>query len=530
MLPSPADVEPRGLLGQRLSLCRERQLLTKDEEALLAGFERRPGSHPWIGEHVGKWLDAASSELVRTGDARLREKLDRVARRLRATQEADGYLGTYLRDQRWTEWDVWVHKYGLIGLLAHHAATGDAASLDAARKIGGLLRATFGGGGLDLMSARVSTHAGMAAGSVLVGICRLVRATGDRGFLDFAKQIAARFETAGGPQLATSLQAGRGVHETANAKAYEMLSCLTGLVDLARLTNEPRDGEPALRAFDDVVARQLYVTGGLSFEEFFRAPGTLPSVGDVSETCALVSWMQLCAELFRFTGERRFLVPLERALWNHLLAAQREDGAAFCYFTPLAGPRHHREDVNCCGSSGPRGLSLAPQLFFAVKEGDAPRSTPRVQVNLLGDAVLRTKVGGAAVEVAMATRYPTIGSDTSKWSVAIDAKCAAAIELEVAVPTWAPRATLRSGDIIKSATAGETIVAPLTAGSATTFELALEGVALKRIEGHGREAGRVAFEHGPFVLARPRGGGALVPFCTTSDPARPLEVWQEATA
>jgi DUF1680 family protein len=362
--------------------------------------------------------------------------------------------------------------------------------------------------------------------------------------LDFARQIAARFEAAGGPQLATSLRTGRGVHETANAKAYEMLSCLAGLVDLARLTGEARDDEsalravePALLAFDDVVARQLYVTGGLSFEEFFRAPGTAPSVGDVSETCALVSWMQLCAGLFEFTGERRFLEPFERALWNHLLAAQRDDGAAFGYFTPLAGPRHCRDDVHCCGSSGPRGLALAPQLLFSVqesvKESDAKRSTPRVEVNLLCDARLRTRVGGGAVEVALATRFPKAGVDGAKWSVAIEAKSGGAVELAVAVPSWAPRATLRGATIVGGATSaksGASIVASLAANGTASFELDLEGVAVRRVEGHGRESGRVAFEHGPFVLARPHGGGELVPFHGTSDPADPLAVWQEATA
>ena len=36
-----------------------------------------------------------------------------------AAQLPDGYLGTYPNDKRWTAWDVWVHKYDLIGLLRH---------------------------------------------------------------------------------------------------------------------------------------------------------------------------------------------------------------------------------------------------------------------------------------------------------------------------------------------------------------------------------------------------------------------------
>jgi hypothetical protein len=534
MSPSPADVEPRGLLGLHLARCRERQLLLKDEEALLAGFEKRPGSHPWIGEHVGKWLDAAATELLRTRDERLKVKLDRVAQRLRATQESDGYLGTYRREQRWTEWDVWVHKYVVIGLLAHHEATGDSKSLEAARRIGELLRKTFpldgSTSGLDPMSPRVSTHLGMAAGSVLVAVCRLVRATGDEKLLEFGWRLARRFEEKGGPLLLTSLRTGRGVHETANAKAYEMLSCLCGLVDLAELLGAAQLREPAIHAFDDVVAGQLYVTGGLSFEEYFRAPGTMPSTGEVAETCAVVTWMQLCAALFDATGERRFLEPFERALWNDLLAAQREDGSAFGYFTPLAGPRRWRDDLNCCDSSGPRGLSLAPQRIFSLHGNEAPRSVPRVTIQLLADARLRTKLAGADVDVSMATNLFAPGHEEAAWTVAIEAKTSGPIALAIAIPRWAAGATLQDSSAPQHASAGETIVVSLPAGRTWRFELALDGVALKRIEGHGRESGRVAFEHGPFVLARPRDGGELVPFLATasSDPGRTFEVWQEA--
>lgn len=533
MAPSPADVEPRGLLGLRLARCRERQLLLKDEEALLAGFERRPGSHLWIGEHVGKWLDAAATEFTRTRDPRLREKLDRVARRLCATQESDGWLGTYLREQRWTEWDVWVHKYVLIGLLAHHGATGETKSLDAARRIGELLRKTFpldgSKDGLDPMSPRVSTHRGMAAGSVLVAICRLVRATRDERLLEFAWRLARRFEAEGGPRLMTSLLASRGVHETANAKAYEMLSCLCGLVDLAELLGAAQLREPAIRAFDDVVAHQLYVTGGLSFEEYFRAPGTAPSTGDVAETCAVVTWMQLCASLFEATGEPRFLDPFERALWNDLLGAQREDGSAFGYFTPLAGPRRWRDDLNCCDSSGPRGLALAPQRIFSLQGNEATRSLPRVTINLLADARLRSTISGADVDVSISTSFPAPGDESAAWTAAIEAKCSEATTLAIAIPGWAAGATLHESEAPRRASAGETIVVSLPAGRPWRFELALDGVALKRIEGHGRESGRFALEHGPFVLARPRGGGDLLPFHATSssDSERTFDVWQE---
>ncbi len=70
--------------------------------------------------------------------------MDRVASNLIAAQLPDGYLGTYTDDQRWTSWDVWVHKYDLIGLISYYQATGNKPALEASRKIGELLVRTFG--------------------------------------------------------------------------------------------------------------------------------------------------------------------------------------------------------------------------------------------------------------------------------------------------------------------------------------------------------------------------------------------------
>ena len=93
---SPAALHLEGWLGERLTANAKNRLLRVDSEPLLAGFRKKPGSHPWIGEHVGKWMHAATLAWAYTGDAALRAKLDRVAADLIACQEPDGYLGTYV--------------------------------------------------------------------------------------------------------------------------------------------------------------------------------------------------------------------------------------------------------------------------------------------------------------------------------------------------------------------------------------------------------------------------------------------------
>src|SRR5207302_4638545 len=179
---SPSEAHLRGYLGQRVLNSEKNRLLEVDEDEMLAGFRNRPGRQAWIGEHVGKWLHAATLAWSYTGDPALKAKLDRMAAELIETQEPDGYLGTYVPGQRFglypgADWDVWVHKYDLVGLLTYYRFTGNAAALEGTRKVGDLLLNTFGPGKKSILSA--GTHVGMAATSVLEPVVLLYRTTGD---------------------------------------------------------------------------------------------------------------------------------------------------------------------------------------------------------------------------------------------------------------------------------------------------------------------------------------------------------------
>ena len=115
-----------GMLGARYEVNAKNRMLTIDENELLDAFERRNVFHQdWQGEHIGKYLHAATQIWASTKDPALKAKIDRLAARLMRTQEPDGYLGTYQPDHRWTSWDVWVHKYDLLGLLTYYQYTGN---------------------------------------------------------------------------------------------------------------------------------------------------------------------------------------------------------------------------------------------------------------------------------------------------------------------------------------------------------------------------------------------------------------------
>src|SRR5262249_8535004 len=265
----PRAVQIRGFLGERCKKNERARLLTKNEEELLSGFQNRPGKQAWVGEHVGKWLHAATLAWAYTKSEALRAKLDRVASALIAAQQSDGYLGTYVNDSHWgmsrdQKWDVWVHKYDLLGLITYHTYTGNQPALESAKKVGDLLVRTFGRVGegevkLDLNER--STHAGMASGSVLEPMVLLYRVTSNEKYLDFARYIAEHWEAEKGPKLISSLTNTKSVKQTANAKAYEMMSCLVGLCELYRTTGATRYLIPVINAWNDIVANQLLITG-----------------------------------------------------------------------------------------------------------------------------------------------------------------------------------------------------------------------------------------------------------------------------
>ena len=175
-----------------------------------------------------------------------------MAAELIACQEPDGYLGTYSPDKRFglyegADWDVWSHKYNLIGLLTYYQYTGNRLSLDCCRKMGDLLIATFPGKKSILAAG---THIGMAATSVLEPVVLLYRFTGDKRYLDFARYIVKAWDEPHGPAIAASLRAGKGVNHTANGKAYEMLSNLVGLCELARATGDRSLLEPVFKCLE----------------------------------------------------------------------------------------------------------------------------------------------------------------------------------------------------------------------------------------------------------------------------------------
>lgn len=500
----PQDVKLDGYLGQRVAANEKARLLVVNEEELLAGFRDPPGKQAWIGEHIGKFLHAATLAWANTGDEQLRAKIDRVAAELIKCQGADGYLGTYLPKDRWTSWDVWIHKYNMIGLLTHYQYTGNAASLEAARKMADLLVATFPS---KMSIIKAGTHVGMAATSVLEPIVILYRFTGEEKYLDFAKYIVSAYDEPNGPRVIKSLVELKAVNKTANGKAYEMMSNLVGLCELARATGDKSLLAPCVNAWEDVVAHQLYVTGASSHGEHFGKDNDLPNnpKANIGETCVTVTWIQLNAQLLRLTGEAKYADEIERAYYNHLAAAQLPDGSKWCYYTALLGTKPYGNSTNCCLSSGPRGIAMAPQLALFTRSADAPAAPktaatdPRgaLVINSLDSFVASAKAGGATVIVESRSQFPKQGQATFTLKMPQPATFA----VQVRAPAWARPLRCALGGMNLGDGAGGYLTIPARAwkdGDSFTIDFTL---APRVIVGDHTNTGYAALAWGPMILA-----------------------------
>ncbi len=497
-----------GLLGERMKINLDDRLLHVDERGLIEGFEHRPGKQDWIGEHAGKFLDAAVNTWQFTHDRRLKELMDRIDRELIATQMADGYLGTYTDDKRWTSWDVWVHKYDLIGLMSYYRATGDAASFEAAKRVADLLVRTFGEkpGQRDIIQA--GEHVGMAATSVLEPMVEMYRYTGKAAYLEFCYYITRAWEEPAGPHIISSLMSTGSVFRTANAKAYEMLSNLVGLAELYRVTGETRFLTPVTLAWEDIVAHRLYLSGTASSHEHFTDNEQLPAdeKAEVGEGCVTVTWMQLNLQLLRLTGDAKYGDQLERSVFNQLLAAQNPQNGDICYFTPLNGRKKSTPGINCCVSSEPRGMSLIPATAWGTRDNG-------VAVVQYVPGHMRTGVA----EVESQTDFPRSGH------VVLTVRPEKAVSFTVAlrVPDWTKRYVATVGGDRYNGHPGEFLVIEREWKPGDKVDIQME-MTEEQITGSASYPDAVAYRRGPQVMAKEESSGRMVPF---ADATGDYQVW-----
>ena len=446
----PGQVVVGGHLGEQLSTCLKHRVMAQDVPALIQPFVDRKDKTEWRSEFWGKWITSAELACRWEADPHLREILGRAVSGLIAAQGEDGYLGAYRPENRLWNWDIWGRKYTLLGLLGWHDLSDDPGALSAARRLADHLLTEVGPArpGVDMF--RHDMWNGMACSSVIEPMTLLYRRTGDRRYLDFALWIVKEWERPGGPDLMHKALRGEPVFEmfpgpkpvikdymdAGHSKAYEMMSCFEGLIELHRVTGRPEFREAARKVFDNIAEREITIIGsGSDWERWCDGTRrqTQPWTKGM-ETCVTVTWIKFAAQLERLTGEARYGDLIETASLNALLGALGTNGDWFCHHAPLAGQKERAPEQcgmhqNCCVASGPRGLMLLPLL--AVLQGvEGP------VINLYGTFEATSRLpSGNTVKVAQTTDYP-IG-DTVR--IALTPGRSETFPLRLRIPAWSAK-------------------------------------------------------------------------------------------
>jgi DUF1680 family protein len=493
----PGSISPAGTIGERFFINLRSRLMAIDQYRFLRGFTDRPGEQEWIGEHAGKYLHAASRAWLATRNDTLKRQMDRVANILISSQDEDGYLGTYLKQDRWTHWDVWVHKYDLVGLLAYYEATGYVPALDASRRIANLLCDTFGDGPGQRDIITTSEWNGMASTSAIDPISELYHLTGTPAYLAYCESIVRAYEHADGSNLINALLAKQCVLSPRSQKAYEMLSNLRGLLRLHQLTGEADLRTAVVGAWNDVATCHTYVTGSASTFEQFRAHNVLPASAEnhIAEGCVTTTWMQLTSDLYAATGETRYSDELERTVFNHLLASENPHTGNVCSYPPLQGVRKFTNEITCCQSSIGRGIALIPDLIWQRHtQGGLCLSL------LIPSSVTDTVRESSGKTVTARLRLETLFPQDSVGVLTVKTDEPVSFPLRLRVPSWSAGMRVKCGGDELTGIPGAFLVLDRRWQDSTRINISV-GMNLRVLTDTVNYPGRAGLAIGPQVLA-----------------------------
>ncbi|MBQ8510939.1 MAG: glycoside hydrolase family 127 protein [Clostridia bacterium] len=450
----------------------------------------------WRGEFWGKWVISACRAARYRHDGEMREFLRGAALNLIATAREDGYIGTYKNPENffanadmeaaiktvgWAcnwNWNIWCRKYTLWGLLEVYQLTEDARILDAAAKATDQL--------IDMLHrmgvrpGETGTFNGLPTGSIMKPVLILYRITGKQKYLDFALEIADGWERPDGhiPNLIANALSMKPVHEWYPqpekwAKAYEMMSCLDGILELYRVTGTQRYLTAVRNMFLLLREHEQNTLFSVGFNDQFAHGAAWPNA--ITEPCDVIHWMRVCHELYRLTGDVTYIESIERAFYNPFLASAFADGKWGARGVRTVG-RHMvatgQADMkysHCCVNNMPRGFLNAAETFVMSGEGC-------LWVNLYTDYAGTLPLNGGQAGVTIGGSYLSDGRVTVK----VESQRAGTICLRV--PSWSRTAVITAG--------GERIVAapgycrlPLPAGE-SVFMLAFEMTpVLRELEG-----------------------------------------------
>lgn len=389
---------------------------------------------------VYKALEAMAFSLQTTRDATLEKKADEWIAKIAAAQEPDGYLNTYYSlkglDERWT--DMEKHEDYCAGHLfeaavAYYQATGKRQLLDVAIRFADHIDRTF----RQANRPWVSGHQ-----EIELALIKLYRTTGEARYLSLADWFLEQRGHGHGKGVIWDQWKDPAYCQDAvpvkqqkeiTGHAVRAMYLYTGAADVAAITGDIGYMSAMKTVWEDVVHRNMYVTGGIGSSgsnEGFSTDFDLPNEQAYCETCAsvgMVFWNQRMGQL---TGDGQYMDILERSLYNGALDGLSLTADRFFYGNPLASKgQHFRREwfgTACCPSNIARLVASLGNYIY----GSGPQS---LWINLYVSSETTVKIQDQAINVSQTSQLPWGG----RQSLTITTAQPSTFTLYLRLPDWA---------------------------------------------------------------------------------------------
>ncbi len=383
---------------------------------------------------IYKWIEAAAWTLAAEDDSALAQMVEAAIDEIADAQQPDGYLDTYFTfergAERWTNLrdlhELYCAGHLIQAAVAHFRATGSDRLLSIARRFVDHIDSVFGSEG-EGKRLGVGGHP-----EIEMALVELARLTGEANYQKLAAffiDTRGRGVIGGSPYHQDHQPLREMDRMTGHAVRAVYLNC--GAADLCAETGEPALRSALDRMWDNMVTRQMYVSGGIGSRYLGKAFGAdyeLPNARAYTETCAAIGSIMWNWRMLALEGDARYADVIETALYNGFLSGVSLDGKAYFYVNPLADDGMHRRqpwfECACCPPNVARMLASLQGYFYSV-------SGEGVWAHLYAEGSARlTLPDGRVVNLKQRTRYPWEGA------VAFEVAGEGEFSLFLRVPAW----------------------------------------------------------------------------------------------
>ena len=399
------------------------------------------------GEHSGiffddsdvyKALEGMAYSLINNPDSELEKKADEWIDKFAAAQQPDGYINTFYTltglDKRWTNMDkheMYCAGHMIEAGVAYYQATGKRKLLDVCIRMTDHMMSQFGPG---------KRHWVPGHEEIELALVKLYQTTQEQKYLDFAYWLLEERGHGHGtmgdegkwnPVYYQDIVPVRQLTDI-SGHAVRCMYLYCGMADVAALKNDTGYIAAMDRLWDDVVHRNMYITGGIGSSrdnEGFTEDYDLPNLDAYCETCASVGMVLWNQRMNQLTGDSKYIDVLERSLYNGALAGISLGGDRFFYVNPLESKGdHHRQEwygCACCPSQLSRFLPSIGNYIYASSD-DA------LWVNLYIGNTGQIRIGETDILLTQETDYPWDGS----VKLTISTSQPLEKEIRLRIPNW----------------------------------------------------------------------------------------------